>query len=162
MGGGEFEFCFVMTIGYRESFPRRHKRAGEAIPTHFEQKILDGTKRHTLRKFARDRYKRWATASYIHHSVRTRTTEVRMFRVQKNPKNLQTVRLEMTEAGKIDIYITGAILGNGHQLNDEQRAIFIANDGFDSEQDFVEWFEWDVKRGENEYLLIHFYPNYRY
>lgn len=151
-----------MTIGYRETFPRRHKNAGEAIPTNFEAKILAGTKRHTLRKFDPSKLKRWLKAPYIHHSVRTRTTEVRMFRVQENPKNLQTVRLEMTETGWIDVYIIDERHTVSRKLYAYELALFIKNDGFESERDFVEWFEWDVKRGETDYLLIHFYPYFKY
>lgn len=150
-----------MTIGYRETFPRRHKNAGEEMSTDFETKILDGTKRHTLRNYTVDKETRWKNAEYIHHTVRNRTSQRRVFRVQKNPKNLQRVRLEMTDRGQIDIYVLeGASIW--HKLSEEKRCAFIKNDGFDSEKEFTAWFEYDVKRGMNDCLLIHYYPNYRY
>lgn len=151
-----------MVIGYRETFPRRHKNAGEEMPTHFEAKVLDGSKRHTLREYTAYKYGRWKKVEYIHHAVRNRTTKRRVFRVQENPKNVQIVRLKMTEFGRIDVYILDEPTGGLRKLNNEQRQAFIANDGFDSEKEFTEWFAYDVGRGMGDYVLIHFYRNFRY
>lgn len=149
-----------MIIGYRESFPRRHKKAGK--PTDFKSKILDGTKRHTLRAYSSAKCDRWKKAAFIHHAVRNRTSEQEVFRVQENPKNVQVVRLKLNELGWIDVYVLEEHNGQWRKLNVAQREAFINNDGFETEEEFVEWFEYDVKKGMDEYVLVHFYPNFRY
>lgn len=148
-----------MIIGYSESFPRRHPQAGE--PTYFRLRILSGYKRHTLRQWNAAKYARWKNAELIHHAVRTRTAQYEAFRVQKNPKNVQRVRLRSRIDHLIEVFVVDDD-GKERKLTEEQLQAFIRNDGFANEAEFVEWFAYDVSRGMNEFVLIHFYPNFRY
>lgn len=149
-----------MVVGYREVWPRGTKNHGQ--PTHFKAKILDGSKKHTMRLYSSSKQKKWKNVELIHHAVKTRTALHENFRVQQNPKKIQFIYMYFNELGRLVIMVFDEHFLQFRQLTDEARLQFMLNDGFDSEEAFLDWFEFDVKRGLDKYLLLHFYDNLIY
>lgn len=149
-----------MVIGYREVWPRTTKRHGQ--PTNFKAKILDGSKKHTMRSFSTSKQKKWNRVEFIHHAIKTRTALHENFRVQKNPQKVQIVKMGFGISGNLYIGVYDSRWGTYRNLTDEARLQLMLNDGFDSEEAFVDWFEFDIKRGLDTYLLLHFYDNLNY
>lgn len=147
-----------MIIGYKQEFPAGHRSAGQ--PTHFRIKIIKGEKKHTLRPYSPAKWRRWRLVGEIHHCVGVRSVNYDNFLTQANPHCYKRIKLAW-ENETIEVYIlpdfqldTGA--GPPVRLDAEKRAVFIENDGFDCEADFVDWFKKDVKKGLGDYLLICF------
>ena len=92
----------------------------------FVPKILDGTKKHTVRVDAKNRYEIGKT---LHMATGVRTKNYNCFKV-----------LRITGIQKISIYKNHFVYIDGKLLNTIETNLFAENDGFNGEKDFFEWF----------------------
>lgn len=149
-----------MVIGYREVWPRGTKHHNQ--PTNFKAKILDGSKKHTMRLFSSLKQKKWNNVALIHHAIKTRTALHENFMVQQNPKKVQVIKMRFNQTGYLYIEVYDEHTCSYRMISAEARRKLMLNDGFDTEEAFVDWFEFDVQRGLDTYLLLHFYDNLLY
>ena len=111
----------------------------------FKQKILDGSKIHTIRE---DKPRRWKAGNSIQAATGVRTKNYDCF-FEDSCKSTQKIIIEHFP-GHVEIFIDGYIFGRAHHhgLNDiydwsnciEELA---KNDGFDNLRDFFKWFDSD-------------------
>ena len=94
----------------------------------FVDKILSGSKIHTIRE---DKHNRWKAGNKIQFATGVRTKDYKQF-----------FEGECTGIQKIEIFgATGEVIVDGRRLSlygDDYKLLF--NDGFDSLQDFFNWF----------------------
>jgi hypothetical protein len=113
-----------MILGFKTQFAN-----GE--PTNFEQKILEGSKIHTLREGDR-----WSKGNFIHMATGVRTKEYKQFNTCREDLqkcvDTQPVHITWVE-GKIDVFV------NGRYLTRQEVRQFIKNDGL-REHEFLDWF----------------------
>ena len=124
----------------------------------FKEKILDGTKKHTLRA---DETDRWKVGRSIQFATGVRTKEYNKF---KDGKCVEIAEVSLwlgtraifirlltpVEESPICKLYKGAFLGDAAILdpfgmNENPYADFIRNDGFDSEDDFWLFFKAQAK-----------------
>lgn len=92
-------------------------------PTGFVNKILQGKKIHSIREG-----NRWSEDWFIHFATGVRT---------KNYKQFHTATVKSVQ----DIVINnGHVIVEGIELNQHTIGLLAANDGFDSVEDFWNWF----------------------
>lgn len=110
----------------------------------FKDKILNGTKIHTIRE---DKHKRWKEGNKIHFVTGARTKQRNVF-------------FEGTCTCVDSVWISGIskiiIMNDTRRLNEDEIKEFAKNDGFDDVQDFWKWFS---GKGE-DYVLIHWTKRY--
>jgi hypothetical protein len=97
----------------------------------FVDKILDGRKIHTIRE---DKNRRWQQGMKIHFATGVRTKKYNQFK-QGFCKWNQSVEL-YPESREIYLGLNGGM----HLLDKNHNEMFAKNDGFDSEDEFWEWF----------------------
>ncbi len=112
-----------MLIGYKQQF---------------HAKILDGTKRHTIRS---DAHNRWRAGMAMHQSAGVRTKQYKLLKLDTCTG---TQKIEIIHrSGEVFIKIDGKHYYNSldTQYNNIMRIVDLAkNDGFDSVNDFLNWF----------------------
>lgn len=106
-------------------FKRVVKRNGKRVKTYFEEKIVNGSKIHTVR---RDSKNRWSPGKVIHFATGIRTPDYDNFMMGKCI-SIQEIIIE-----------TGNVFIDGRHLDDEELLKFANNDGFDTMEDFWDWF----------------------
>ena len=111
-----------MVLGFTKSFVVFNKRK----PTGFEEKIINGTKIHSVRW---DDHDRWKSGCKIHFCTGVRTSKYNCFH-EGVCKNTQKITID-----------SGRIIVEGTYLSDEEVKQFAKNDGFDSVDDFWWWFD---------------------
>jgi len=122
----------------------------------FIDKILDGTKIHTIRT---DKHDRWAAGRKIHFGTGVRHWSYKQFHeaecisVQKIEIKWLEVETTTTESTKKTIHRQAAVFVNGFYMDIYTIA---KNDGFDSVEDFHKWFDKDFTG-----KLIH-WTDYKY
>ena len=100
----------------------------------FPAKILEGTKKHTIREDKKDR---WKPGMKIHFATGVRTKNYNQFK-EGVCKSVQKIKITYLE-GSIRIRVDG-------QLIDYASLKRIAkNDGFDSSRAFLNWFNKDFE-----------------
>lgn len=105
----------------------------------FKDKILNGTKIHTIRE---DKHKRWKTGRKITFATGVRTKNRNVF-----------LEGECTYVDRIAIFPhQKKVWMYSKPLNNDEIEILSKNDGFDNVEDFWKWFE---AKGANDYRLIH-------
>jgi hypothetical protein len=108
--------------------------------TQFKDKILNGTKIHTIRE---DKHERWKEGKKIHFITGMRTKKRDVF-------------LEGTCTNVDDIWISGkskiVIINGVKRLKEDEIETLAKNDGFGNVEGFWDWF--GDKKGE-DYRLIH-------
>lgn len=108
------------------NFLRGYNVNGSRKKTDFENKIKNGSKLHTLRA---DPKNRWKDGNKIHFSTGARSSHYNCF---KEGVCISTQGIEIRDR---KIWIDGALLTGDEKL-------FLAeNDGFDSIQEFWDWFD---------------------
>lgn len=107
----------------------------------FVQPIFDGTKIHTLRC---DPYNRWKPGVRIHMATGTRTKHYNCFKSDIFCVTTQEIIMRITK-GRVHVLVDKRLL-----LYQECLA-FIKNDGFQSTEDFIQFFG----EGELRMKLIH-------
>ena len=108
-------------------------------PTNFEQKIIEGTKIHTIRE---DLHDRWKPGMKIHAATGVRTKKYNCF-YEDECVSIQQIEIKYPapETCK-DICI---IKVDGVHINFESALKLIKNDGFEGFEDFTQWFDSDFK-----------------
>ena len=113
----------------------------------FVDKILNGTKIHTIRE---DRNNRWKTGNKIHFATGIRTRNYNQF-YQGTCKLVQDIEIIHT-TGYTQIFIDGNsyfdVFHHGFDNIYEYTQLlkeFAINDGFDTVESFFEWFDQDFK-----------------
>lgn len=114
-----------MVLGFTKTFRNKY---GQTKQTKFEDKIKDGRKLHTIRW---DEKHRWAKGKKIHFATGVRSSRYNCF---KEGICTGTQRIEIKNNL---IYIEDRELP---MLKDQAEDLSI-NDGFDSIDDFWEWFD---------------------
>lgn len=120
-----------MILSFKTKFPW-------GAPTNFEQKILDGTKIHTIREGGR-----WKPGHKIHMANGVRTKNYRCFDDSKICKSTQSIviinkpYLRSIEVDNKSLY-WHSLHGEYHLASIE---LLVRNDGFDSVDDFFRWFD---------------------
>lgn len=115
----------------------------------FKEKILSGSKKHTLRE---DSKKRWKPGRTIHFATGVRTKKYNMF-LGSQCTGIQKVFMTYAYNDLIEISVDGKEL-----FSHSERLQFAKNDGFDTWEDFFNWFYPLIKKSPNECLslrLIH-------
>ena len=128
--------------------------------TNFAKKILEDTKKHSIRV---DKKNRWRAGMKIQHAHGVRTKRYIMF-LEGECKSVQKIKIEKFDGVLTDDYYIYKVLHKGIEfimgfkvivddkvLSHETIAILAKNDGFDSTSDFFDWF-WDGFEGK----IIHF------
>lgn len=105
----------------------------------FHAKILDGTKKHTIRT---DTHNRWRAGMAMHQSAGVRTKQYKLLRLDTCTG---TQKITIThDRHKASVYVDDKLLGYYAKLNGftgYQRLKELAkNDGFNSVDDFFNWF----------------------
>jgi hypothetical protein len=113
-------------------------------PTQFEQKILSGTKIHTIRE---DRGYRWRPGMKIHLSTGIRTKHYRCFH-ETECVSIQPITIKHGPGDQVSVFISG--LKFYHQmgaliLNFDGMEQLAKNDGFEGVNDFFRWFDKDFQ-----------------
>ena len=108
---------------------------------HFVDKILNGSKRHTIRK---DEHRRWELGEKIHFTTSA-----------QNPKSNQFAWGVCEGVDVVELYPKTREIylerkGEMKLLGSWLTEVLIENEGFDSEDDFWEWFDKPLKG-----VLIH-------
>ena len=128
-----------MIISYKTQFPW-------GGPTNFEEKILDGSKIHTIRE---DPHNRWHQGRKAHHAHGVRTPNYRCFK-EDVCRGTQRIMIRYTNYRKSRVYvfvggklvIRMSINRKDLDFNDFLNSL-PRNDGFDSVDDFFKWFNKD-------------------
>lgn len=100
----------------------------------FVQKILDGSKIHTIR---RDEHRRWQKGVRIHFATGVRTKDYNQFKVGVCKFN-QRIQID---ASCRAVYL--GLNGGLHRLSAKGVDLLAKNDGFESTEVFWEWFAED-------------------
>lgn len=151
-----------MTLGFSTTHPASGK------PTLFEQKILLPYKPDLQQKYpdmlpkihSFRTGKRWVAGKAMHMVVGNRTAHRRQF-------NRDVPELEFCQ-GVQECHITILRMGDGRpaiRIEVDGRIIntllFMANDGFDSPEQFLDWFGHPFKTAEHVGQIVHF-TKFRY
>lgn len=133
-----------MILSFKSRFPNGSQ-------TNFENKIMDLSKRHTIRE---DKMNRWKKGIKIHLSVGVRTKDYRCF-LQQECTGIQKIQMIWRAKKGLDVYV------NARQLDDKTINSLIENDGLTPTQ-FLEWFGFD-ETGDKEFTgkIIH-WTNLKY
>lgn len=119
-----------MILSYKKQFPWKK-------PTDFKKKILEGVKIHTIRE---DPHGRWKAGRHIHHAHGVRTKNYDCF-LENDCVSVQSIHINhylfKTSIQKVAVVIDGEL------VRDELLEKLAKNDGFDSINDFLEWFNFD-------------------
>ncbi|MBS4041612.1 MAG: ASCH domain-containing protein [Flavobacteriales bacterium] len=106
----------------------------------FKERILSGTKKHTIRLDATNRWKVGMMIQLWMHSPRN---------VTKNPHQFETkqcVSIQRIDIVRVDDYLEHTwVFIDGKRLNEDQVQQLAWNDGFNSLIDFWMWFEGGFK-----------------
>jgi hypothetical protein len=129
-----------MNLSFKTEFPW-------GGPTGFIDKILGGTKIHTIRT---DLGKRWQPGRTAHICTGVRTPEYKQWAIKKvvSIQRIEILWIPFSMGGLLEspvptVYVDGRVIIDDVQL--------ITNDGFDRYDDFYKWFKDDYKG-----VLIHF------
>lgn len=115
----------------------------------FKEKILSGSKKHTLRE---DVKRRWRKGRKIHFATGVRTKAYNQF-FESECTGVQSVFMTYAYNDLIEITVNGKELFGFHE-----RLQFAQNDGFDTWEDFFNWFYPLIQKSPDECLslrLIH-------
>lgn len=116
-----------MILSYSKEFPW-------GKPTWFPEKILAGTKIHTIRE---DKHHRWREGMKIHHATGMRTPDYNCFKEEQctGVQEIEIIRGSSPVGESLSIYVDGFMIP-------EETAIELArNDGFETLEDFGRWFD---------------------
>jgi len=139
-----------MILGYKKKFPW-------GTETNFKRKILDGTKKHTMRE---DSHDRWHAGKKIQHAHGVRTKQYDHF-ADGECKSTQKVSIQQWDPVTNDnyyVYFKNMAPFKRFVVKVDDRVLSIDeicqlshNDGFDLVHDFFRWF-FDGFEGK----IIHF------
>jgi len=116
----------------------------------FKDKILDGTKIHTIRTDKSERWKRGMKIHFWRGNPRNTNAKIKPHQfheshctsVQKIQFVWRTVNEGMLNEGRaVQVWIDGRNVTTDDQIIDA----LVKNDGFDSRKEFFEWFNEDFK-----------------
>ncbi|WP_460638647.1 hypothetical protein [Larkinella harenae] len=126
---------------------------GTSRPTNFEQKILSGSKIHTIRE---DVNNRWRVGMPIQFAVGVRTKHYRKF-MDGTCKGRQLIYMEAVSGGILQIAIADSETSDARWMLDDEIIDLARNDGFDSVEEFTSWFRQVVQErgGVATFKLIH-------
>lgn len=114
----------------------------------FREKILNGTKLHTIRE---DAGKRWKPGMIIHAAVGVRTKHFECFSIM-GCTAVQDIEFIADAFGDLTVFIDSSCLSRA------EVEVLARNDGFDTLEEFEEWFKREMKRTGTsvlKYRLIH-------
>lgn len=111
----------------------------------FVPKILSGTKIHTLRE---DKGNRWRSGKRIHFATGIRTKKYKEFH---RLECISTQRVFMTYKFNDVIEIT---IDDKYIFGFSERMKFAKNDGFDSWDDFFDWFYPLIQKAPDQKLTL--------
>ena len=117
-----------MIIGYKPQFP---------------DKILNGTKKHTIRTDAHDR---WHAGMKMHQSTGVRTKQYKLIRVDTctGTQKITIVWRYYKLVSSAYVYVDDKCIGSyTNQYPSGMLKVLARNDGFDSVEDFFNWFNTD-------------------
>lgn len=100
----------------------------------FVEKILDGSKVHTIR---RDHGRRWQKGKKIHFATGVRTKDYRQFHAGVCKWN-QSIHIE-ADSRQVWVGLNGGM----HRLSPSGVDLLAKNDGFDTTEEFWGWFSED-------------------
>ena len=108
----------------------------------FKQKIIDGTKKHTIRE---DMYDRWEAGRIIHFATGVRTKHYDCFKIDvcKSTQKIET-GIRNVEKGVFEC----AIKIDGRVLSEREAEQFVIRDGFRSIPDFFDFFNFTYFKGK--------------
>ncbi len=104
----------------------------------FEQKILRRSKILTIRE---DKHKRWKAGMVIHFATGVRTTNYKQFHLGEcyQTKSINIVHNSPLLFGAVAVFVEGQL------LSFDQLCKLAFEDGFDSIDEFLEWFDKDFE-----------------
>ena len=104
----------------------------------FVQPIMAGRKKHTIRE---DKHNRWRSGKQIHFATGVRTKNYNNFKTG-TCRSIQKIKIEYIGTFS---YLDAEVKVDGKILSNEEINILAKNDGFESIEDFFEWFNKDFK-----------------
>ena len=109
----------------------------------FEDKILKGSKIHTIREDSNDR---WKAGNKIHFATGVRTKNYNQFK-EGECKSIQTIEIFYGDVkpNLVTVAIDKGIIYSTLLDIDFNFLEFVKNDGFDSIESFFDWFDKDFK-----------------
>ena len=114
----------------------------------FPEKIIAGTKIHTIRE---DRHNRWKAGRSIQMSILVRTSKQRKF-ADKECTGVQHIKITYIDnRGAVKIEVDGKQLGIWHRYIPEKSVkpeaieTLAKNDGFRKVEEFLKWFQRDFE-----------------
>ena len=114
----------------------------------FPEKIVAGTKIHTIRE---DRHNRWKAGRSIQMSILVRTSKQRKF-ADRVCTGVQTIKITYIDnRGAVRVEVDGKQLGIWHRyipeksVNPEAIEKLATNDGFSCVEEFLKWFQRDFE-----------------
>jgi len=133
-----------MLLGFKTKFPN-------TTPTNFKEKILDGTKIHTIRAG-----NRWKPGMKIHYAIGVRTKNCDIFKIGQCISvqpiimryGLRNTIIEIMNGDKHSV----TFFANTNEYMDA----LIKNDGFDNPYYFYQWFGLHDINCHFEGQIIHF------
>ena len=111
-----------MVLGFKKTM---EAPSGRKVPTNFQDKIQKGIKLHTVRE---DRTGRWKAGMKIHFATGVRQTNYNCFK-EGVCKSVQDIMIQGYR-----VYI------DGRKLASDELEYFANNDGFDTLEEFWDWF----------------------
>jgi len=124
-----------MILGYKKQFPW-------GTPTDFKRKILEGIKKHTIRA---DAYDRWDEGRKIQHAHGVRTKQYDHF---KDDECTGTQRIYIGKTNTKNLNSFWRYNGYKYSVIVDKKRLTLAGmvelayrDGFDSLDDFLQWFQ---------------------
>lgn len=140
---------YVITVS--RNFLKTHPKAGE--PTFFKEKIISGTKLHTIR----NNYKYW---SNIINKVNSGEAILSVRYWEGKPyasKQVEIIKYAKVGMQNITMLVDGEIFINDRCIKINEIEKLAKNDGLNM-QDFYDWFELDKLKPNTEFngIIIHF------
>jgi hypothetical protein len=122
----------------------RNKRQWIKKPTHFVSRIKKDIKIHTIRE---DKKKVWKKGRLIHFATGVRTKNYKCFKkgVCTGTQKIEINYVEIIISKKMPPGINKVVKVNNRILSLKEIGLLAKNDGFDSVNDFFEWFNEDFK-----------------
>lgn len=142
----------TMTLNFSQEMP-------DGTPTHFVEKILDGRKKHSLR---RDENRLWKKGRFIHMTTEARTKKRKQFNGD-TCRGVQEVQLSLITNGQVVDGLSVAV--DGKDLPYCGVIELATNDGFDSVSSFIRWFKPALDAAPDRtitYRLIHWTDGLHY
>lgn len=144
-----------MILNFKTKFENNKKKFPNIAnkQTFFKDKILSGSKIHSIRE---DIHNRWKPGNLIHMSTGARTKNYNQFNIDK-PELQKVIMVQKISITHKPVQVFPHVIINNKDLDFNKIVILAENDGFESIFDFFNFFNKTI----SNYSLIH-WTNFKY